>query len=103
MSTILTTPPTVLQTSTQIVSTQGRTYSPPYMSFIFLILLLIGIFFGLEYISNIAQTSNNWSEVRCEPQNMLLAGLYGHDANENFQFCLQQDNQFHQIVNFHLN
>ena len=90
MSTILTTPPTVLETSAQIVSSQSRIYSPPYMSFIFLMLLLIGIFFALEYVSSAAQTSNNWPQVRCQPQNMLLAGLYGHDANENFQYCLQQ-------------
>jgi len=84
MSTIPTTPPTDLQNSAPIVS------SPPYMSFIFLMILFIGIFAGLESLSNAAQTSNNWSEVRCEPQNMLLAGLYGHDPNENFQYCLQQ-------------
>jgi len=85
MSTTVT-PPTVSQNSTPIVSTN----SPPYMSFIFLMILFIGLFFGLESMSTAAQTSNDWSEVRCQPQNMLLAGLYGHDANENFQFCLQQ-------------
>ena len=85
MSTILT-PPTVSQNSAPIVPSN----SPPYMSFIFLMILFIGLFFGIESMSSAAQTSNDWSEVRCQPQNMLLAGLYGHDANENFQFCLQQ-------------
>ena len=100
MSTAVT-PPTVLQNSAPIVptnptspatsaATKSATSSPPYMSFIFLMLLLIGIFAGLESLSNISQVSTNWPEVRCQPQNMLLAGLYGHDANENFQFCLQQ-------------
>lgn len=83
--------PTSLQTSAQIVSTHSpTTHSPPYMSMIFLMILCIGLFIGLESMSSAAQTSNNWSDVRCEPQNMLLAGLYGHDANENFQYCLQQ-------------
>jgi hypothetical protein len=83
------TPPTVLSNSVPIVN-PPTVNSPPYMSMIFLMILLIGLFFLLESMSSAAQTSNNWSEVRCEPQNMLLAGLYGHDANENFQFCLQQ-------------
>ena len=77
-------PPTVLPNSVPIVS------SPPYMSFIFLMILFIGLFFLLEQRSSAARTSDDWSNVRCEPQNMLLAGLYGHDPNENFQFCLQQ-------------
>jgi len=81
-------PPTVLENSAPIVNPTGQ--SPPYMSFIFLMILFIGLFFLLESISSAAQTSNDWSEVRCQPQNMVLAGLYGHDANENFQFCLQQ-------------
>jgi hypothetical protein len=96
MSTAVT-PPTVLQNSVPIVptnptsaATAPATSSPPYMSFIFLMLLLIGIFAGLESLSNISQISTNWPEVRCQPQNILLAGLYGHDANENYQFCLQQ-------------
>ena len=87
MSTKVTTPPTVLENSAPIVSTSN---SPPYMSFIFLMVLFIGIFFGIESMSSAAQTSSDWSQVRCQPQNMLLAGLYGHDANENFQYCLQQ-------------
>jgi hypothetical protein len=81
-------PPTVLENSAPIVNPTSQ--SPPYMSFIFLMILFIGLFFLLESMSSAAQTSNDWSEVRCQPQNMLLAGLYGHDPNENFQFCLQQ-------------
>jgi hypothetical protein len=89
MSTAVTPPtqviqPTVLPNSVPIVS------SPPYMSFIFLMILFIFLFFLLEQRSSAAHTSDDWSNVRCEPQNMLLAGLYGHDPNENFQFCLQQ-------------
>ena len=81
-------PPTVLENSVPIVNPTSQ--SPPYMSFIFLMILFVGLFFLLESMSSAAQTSNDWSEVRCQPQNMLLAGLYGHDPNENFQFCLQQ-------------
>jgi RpiB/LacA/LacB family sugar-phosphate isomerase len=32
----------------------------------------------------------NWSEYRCQPQMMPLAGLFGYSVNENFEFCLQQ-------------
>jgi len=87
MSTTLATQPTVLENSTPIVSTAQ---SPPYLSFILLMVIFVGIFAFMEYRSTVANTSDNWSEVRCQPQNMVLAGLYGHDANENFQFCIQQ-------------
>jgi hypothetical protein len=81
------TQPTVLQNSAPIVFPSS---SPPYLSLFFLLLLFVGLFVYLESFATAGETSNNWSEVRCEPQNMLLAGLYGHDPNENFQFCLQQ-------------
>lgn len=81
------TQPTVLQNSAPIVLSGP---SPPYLSLFFLLLLFVGLFVYLESFATAGETSNNWSEVRCEPQNMLLAGLYGHDPNENFQFCLQQ-------------
>ena len=87
MSTTLATQPTVLENSTPIVSTAQ---TPPYLSFILLMVIFVGIFAFMEYRSTVANTSDNWSEVRCQPQNMILAGLYGHDANENFQFCIQQ-------------
>ena len=62
----------------------------PYLWALFTILMAIGIYMTLEQSSYLADIGANWSERRCEPQMMLLASLFGHDINENFQFCLQQ-------------
>ena len=56
---------------------------------IFLIILIailcasyIFISYTLEYVNT------NWSEYRCQPIFMVLAGLIGHDANENNKYCV---------------
>lgn len=36
------------------------------------------------------EISKNWAKYRCNPSVMPFAGAYGHDATENFQFCLNQ-------------
>jgi hypothetical protein len=36
------------------------------------------------------EISKNWAKYRCNPAVMPFAGAYGHDATENFQFCLNQ-------------
>ncbi len=33
--------------------------------------------------------STNWADVRCEPQNMILAPFYGYNATENFNYCMK--------------
>jgi hypothetical protein len=67
-----------------------------YSLFIIFITVLIVLYFNLldskEYIAD------NWNEVRCQPQNMALAGIInppkdgsmsaGEYANNNFQGCL---------------
>jgi hypothetical protein len=78
MDTIQSTPPLI------------QTYPIPYLWFLFTILVTVGLFVGLEYGANLANIGNNWPEYRCQPHIIPLAGLFGHDINENFQFCLQQ-------------
>ena len=65
-------------------------YPVPYISAFFLVVIAIGIFIGIESLSNISDIKNNWPKYRCQPQYMPLAGLFGHSINENFEFCLQQ-------------
>ena len=36
------------------------------------------------------EISKNWANYRCNPAVMPFAGAYGHNATENFQFCLNQ-------------
>ena len=64
--------------------------SRPYAMFIMLLTFAIGIYIAIENGASALTVGTNWAENRCQPQYMLLAGLFGHDVNENFQFCLNQ-------------
>lgn len=89
MATTETTLPTVLKDS--VPSDYSNTSYPlPYMSAFFLILFAVTIAYYIENSANIAGINTNWGEHRCKLHVMPFASLYGHDANENFQFCLQQ-------------
>jgi hypothetical protein len=65
-------------------------YPVPYLSLFFLILFALIIYWFIENSANVSEISNKWSEYRCQPLMIPLAGLFGQDVNENFQFCLQQ-------------
>ena len=65
-------------------------YPVPYMLAILVFIITAGIYAFIEFGANIADIGNNWPEVRCKPHIMPLAGLFGYDVNENFQFCIQQ-------------
>jgi hypothetical protein len=65
-------------------------YPVPYILAFFLTVLAIGIFILIDNLSDISEIRNNWPKHRCKPQYMVLAGLFGKDVNENFEFCLQQ-------------
>jgi len=64
--------------------------SRPYAMFIMLLTFAIGIYIAIENGASALTVGTNWPENRCQPQYMLLAGLFGYDVNENFQFCLNQ-------------
>jgi len=65
-------------------------YPVPYFLAFFTIAIAIGIYIALESFANLADIKENWPEYRCQPQMMPLAGLFGYDINENFNFCLGQ-------------
>ena len=65
-------------------------YPVPYLWFLIIVLLAVGFYVLIEYGSNVSNIQANWPEYRCQPHMMPLAGLFGHDINENFQFCIQQ-------------
>ena len=71
-------------------ATDVSVYPVPYLWALLTVLMAVGIYVALEQSAQFADIGTNWAEHRCEPQMMLLAGLFGHDINENFQFCLQQ-------------
>jgi hypothetical protein len=65
-------------------------YPVPYLLFTLVLVIAIGIFIAIENMANLSDIQNNWSEYRCQPQMMPLAGFFGYSINENFEFCLQQ-------------
>jgi hypothetical protein len=65
-------------------------YPVPYISAFFLTLFAILIYVLIENFANVTEVSGKWSEYRCQPLMIPLAGLFGHNVNENFEFCLQQ-------------
>lgn len=72
-------------------STQPKQLYPvPYLLFLLLVAVSIGIFTGIENVSFMINLNMNWSEYRCQPHMLPLAGFFGYSVNENFEFCLQQ-------------
>jgi hypothetical protein len=65
-------------------------YPVPYIWFILVLCLAIGIYIALDRFADLSDIHENWSEYRCQPHMMPLANLFGHNINENFQFCLNQ-------------
>lgn len=95
MATIPDTLPTVLKDSVPIASATIASATiasdpPPYLAAFFLTVIAFTLAYLIISSATAADIINKWSEVRCETQNIILAGLYGHDVGENFQFCLQQ-------------
>lgn len=69
---------------------QAVQYAVPYFLAFLVIAISAGIYVFIEMSANLADIGNNWPEYRCKPHVMPMAGLFGHDMNENFQFCIQQ-------------
>ena len=87
------TPPTILPNSKPIetpIDYSKLPSTPPYLSFVILFILAIVIFAAIELGSQISSMRDNWAEIRCQPNVMPFASMFGHDTAENFQFCLQQ-------------
>lgn len=51
---------------------------------------MIGIWYFIIGASDISDIKKNWSKYRCQTSIMPFASFYGHDTNENFQFCMKQ-------------
>jgi hypothetical protein len=59
------------------------------LGFVLVTLSFIGLLFGINKLMDVQEIRNNWPKYRCRPDVMLTASLYGHDANENLEFCLK--------------
>jgi hypothetical protein len=56
-------------------------------------LILLGVMIAIWVMSltviDLGEISKNWPKYRCQPMIMPFASFFGHDTNENFQFCLK--------------
>tara|TARA_B110001450_G_C17357837_1_gene374287 strand:+ start:31 stop:573 length:543 start_codon:yes stop_codon:yes gene_type:complete len=55
--------------------------------FIFWMFTMLHVFSKLS--TEISRVKNNWVEYRCKPSIMLFANVFGHDAYDNFTYCIQ--------------
>jgi len=56
---------------------------------ILIILIFVGMYFYNILAVGIKNIQNNWPEYRCNPTVMPFAGTFGHDAGQNFTYCIQ--------------
>lgn len=59
------------------------------LGFILILIIMTGIWVVLIVSSDLSDVKQNWDKYRCRPTIMPFAGLFGHNAGENFNFCLQ--------------
>jgi len=49
-------------------------------------------FFIFSYYT-ISYIKENWNDSRCRPEYMMFAGWLGYDADENYRYCLNEQNK----------
>jgi hypothetical protein len=54
-----------------------------------IILIFVGMYFYNILAIGIKNIQNNWPEYRCNPMVMPFAGTFGHNAVNNFTYCIQ--------------
>ena len=52
-------------------------------------LIFMGVLLGSSFLTNMGDVKANWQTYRCRPDVMLMAPLYGEDAQKNLEFCLK--------------
>jgi len=63
-------------------------FSNAFLFMIILILVIMVAITGMSTISKMKDVSSEWANYRCNPLVMPFAGLFGHNAKENFEFCM---------------
>lgn len=59
------------------------------IGFTFILILFILGLVMLDSVANVKEIKENWPKHRCKITIMPFASLYGHDPQENFNFCMQ--------------
>lgn len=55
---------------------------------ILMILIIVTLMFGSRTVIDIKRIKEDWANQRCSPLIMPFAGWFGHNAKENFEFCM---------------
>ena len=57
-----------------------------------ILITVIGILIAFFIFSTYAieYVNNNWNEYRCQPLYMMIAGILGHDPDENNKYCIEK-------------
>jgi hypothetical protein len=63
-------------------------FSNALLFMILLVLIAVGTIYGMSAYSQVKDVSNRWAEHRCNPLVMPFAGVFGYNAKENFEFCM---------------
>ena len=59
------------------------------LSAIFIIIVFIGLYVLSFLVIGTKYIQDNWPLYRCNPSVMPFSGMFGHDAGENFTYCIQ--------------
>jgi hypothetical protein len=74
-----------MDTGATVGSSEGTGFETIQIVLIVLVMIFIaGFVFSIYAIKYI---NNNWQEYRCQPLYMMIAGLIGHDPDENHTYC----------------
>ena len=63
--------------------------SGTYIWFILLSVFFLVVWLGSQTVASFAEVKANWPKYRCQPSVMPFAKMYGHDVNENFNYCIK--------------
>ena len=73
-----------------IVSHELWSFSSALVFIILVILVAVGILFGINTITNFDNIKADWANQRCSPLIMPFASVFGYNTKENFDFCMNK-------------
>jgi hypothetical protein len=73
-----------------IVTHELWSFSSALMLIILIILIAFGTIFGINTMSNLDNIKKDWENQRCSPLIMPFASVFGYNAKENFDFCMNK-------------
>ena len=60
-----------------------------YIWIVILSIIFTMLWFSFQSLVNIAEIKANWPKYRCQPTIIPFANFFGHEVNENFNYCIK--------------